>query len=78
MKERRVLTKAVCERYRKAAKKDKGRILDEFVESTELDRCYARWLLRNHGRRVEVKPLVFLEGDAVKRRRRQRKKEYGS
>jgi hypothetical protein len=78
MRERRVLTKAVCERYRKAAKKEKGRILDEFVKSAELDRGYARWLLRNHGRRVEVKPLVLLEGDATKRGCRQRKKEYGS
>jgi len=77
MRERRVLAKAVCERYRKARKKDKGRILDEFVKSSKLDRCYARWLLRNHGRRVEVKPLVILEGDARKRTRRPRKKEYG-
>ena len=77
MRERRVLAKAVCERYRKARKKDKGHILDEFVKSSKLDRCYARWLLRNHGRRVEVKPLVILEGDARKRTRRPRKKEYG-
>jgi hypothetical protein len=77
MRERRVLAKAVCERYRKSGKKEKGRILDEFVESSKLDRCYARWLLRNHGRRVEVKPLVILEGDARKRTRRPRKKEYG-
>ena len=77
MTERRVVTKTTCERYRKAGKKEKGRILDEFVESTELNRCYARWLLRNHGRRVELKPLVFLEGDAHKRARRRRKREYG-
>ena len=77
MRERRVLAKAVCERYRKARKKDKGHILDEFVKSSKLDRCYARWLLRNHGRRVEVKPLVILEGDARKHTRGPRKKEYG-
>jgi len=37
MVDRRVLTKVVCERHRQAAKK-KGRILDEFVKSTGLDR----------------------------------------
>ena len=64
MKDRRVLTKATCEQYRKARKKVKGQILDHFVEANGYDRCYARWLLRNHGRRVQVGPSVFLEGDA--------------
>ena len=64
MKDKRVLTKAMCKQYRKARKKVKGQILDQFVEANGYDRCYARALLRNHGRRVEVRPGVFLEGDA--------------
>ena len=70
MSDKRVLTKAMCEQYRKATKKVKGQILDQFVEANGYDRCYARWLLRNHGRRVEVRPGVFLEGDARRRAER--------
>jgi hypothetical protein len=77
MKERRVLTKAMCERYRKARKNVKGRILDEYVEATGQTRCYARWLLRNHGRQVEVRPGVRLEGDARLRPIRKKKRIYG-
>lgn len=77
MIDRQVVAKLECERYRKAGKKQKGRILDEFVKTAKCSRYHARWLLRNHGRRVEVKPLVFVEGDARKRVRQQRKKEYG-
>jgi hypothetical protein len=77
MKERRLVTKLICERYRKACKKEKTAILDVFVHETGYSRCYARWLLRNHGRRVEVVPGVILEGDARTRRRRAPKRTYG-
>jgi hypothetical protein len=77
MIDRRVVAKLECERYRKTGKKEKGRILDEFVKTAKCSRYHARWLLRNHGRRVEVKPLVFVEGDARQRVRQRRKKEYG-
>jgi len=78
MKERKVVTKAICEQYRKAAKKEKGRILDQFVESTGYTRCYARSVLRNHGRRVEVKPGIVLEGDRRLVRQRPRAVVYES
>lgn len=77
MKERQLLTKALCAQYRKASKKEKGLILDQFVEATGYDRCYARWLLRNHGRRVAVAPGAFVEGDARSRRPRPRPVTYG-
>lgn len=77
MIDRRTLTKLTCERYRKARKKEKGRMLDAFVEQAQCSRDHARRLLRNHGRRVEVKPQVFVEGDARQRAPRQRKKTYG-
>jgi hypothetical protein len=77
MAERRVLTKAMCERYRKATKKVKGRILDEYVEATGQTRCYARLVLRNHGRHVEVRPGIRVEGDARRRPIREKKRIYG-
>jgi len=63
MKERRVFTKVLCERYRKASKKEKGKILDHLVQTAEYSRCYARYVLRNHGRRVALKGCVHVEGD---------------
>jgi len=77
MKERQAVTKALCERYRKAPKKQKGMILDEFVELTGYNRCYARRLLRNHGRRVQVAPGRLVQGDARLRQRAPRKRKYG-
>ena len=41
--ERRVLVRGLSERYRKAGKKEKGRMLDEFVEMTGYNRSYAAW-----------------------------------
>lgn len=76
MTERQAVTKALCAQYRKARKKQKGVILDEFVEATGYDRCYARRLLRNHGRRVEVVPGRFVEGDRRTRPLRVRPKKY--
>jgi hypothetical protein len=77
MKDRQSVTKALCAQYRKASKKTKGIILDQFVEATGYDRCYARWLLRNHGRRVQVAPGAFVEGHAGVRRPCPRPKTYG-
>lgn len=77
MKERKVITKALSEQYRKATKKQKGAILEQVVESTGYTRCYARWVLRNHGRRVEVQPGIVLEGDRRIARRRRRAPRYG-
>ena len=47
---RRELTKVVCERYRRATKKDKIKILDEFVQNTGYHRKYALALLHNRRR----------------------------
>jgi len=64
MKERHAVTKAVAERYRKAKKKDKGRILDEFVATTGYSRDYAAHKLRACGKAVWLKPGVKLEASA--------------
>jgi hypothetical protein len=77
MNERKVITKAVSEQYRKSTKKQKGLILEQVVESTGYTRCYARFVLRNHGRRVEVRPGIVLEGDRRVTPRRQGTVRYG-
>ena len=48
MHERRAVTRQVAGRYRKATKKEKGEILDEFVALTDYTRTYAAYVLR-HG-----------------------------
>jgi len=77
MKERKAFTKGLAGKYRRASKKDKGQILDGFVEATGYNRSYASWVLRNHGRRIEVQPGVVVEGDARYRVRRPRERVYG-
>jgi hypothetical protein len=64
MKERKTITKALAEQYRRAKKKQKGQILEQLVEATGYNRHYAAWVLRWHGKRVEFKPKVVLEGSA--------------
>jgi len=78
MQECKTVTKALADQFRRARKKDKGRILAEFVEATGYNRSYATWLLRNHGRRVEVKPGVVIEGSASKRPGQRRERRYGA
>lgn len=50
MAERRSVVSATGRRYQRARKKEKQKILDEFVELTGYNRCYARRVLRNYGR----------------------------
>ena len=77
MQERKTVTKAMAEQYRRARKKEKGRLLDQFVDATGYDRHYAAWLLQRHGKRVAFKPGVVLEGNAQVRARPGRKRRYG-
>jgi len=43
---RKKITQEVAKRYRKASKKEKGRMLDEFCALTGYNRSYAAWVLR--------------------------------
>jgi hypothetical protein len=73
MNERRAVAKAMAARYRKATKREKGRMLDEFVELTGYHRWYAVRLLRGHGKAIQVSRRIRLVGDvcrAVKRPKR--------
>jgi hypothetical protein len=49
MKERKAVTAVMRARYRRASKKQKGRLLDELLALTGYNRWYAVGLLRGHG-----------------------------
>ena len=67
MKERRRIAEATAGRYRKAGKKEKGVILNEFVELTGFARSYAALVLRNQGRVVQVSRKLRVRGDLGKK-----------
>jgi len=77
MNERKTVTKAMAQQYRRGTKKDKGRLLDQFVESTGYSRVYAARLLRNFGMRREVAPGVVVEASVRGQCKRPRPRQYG-
>lgn len=77
MKERKAVTKALAQRYRKASKKHKTVILDEFVALTGYNRSYASYLLNSHGKRIKVNKNIMLQADLTKKASRKRAKIYG-
>lgn len=76
MEERRSVTAVVTKRYQKATKKEKGTILGEYTQLTGYNRCYAAFLLRNHGRRMRINNNTVLVGDCRKRVKRTRDRTY--
>jgi hypothetical protein len=76
MRERKAVTRVLIERYRKARKKEKGRILDELIELTGYCRCYGAHLLRRYGQRLRKGKITLLAQLPVKVRRRARIKTY--
>jgi hypothetical protein len=77
LKARQSLVRVNAERYQKSSKKEKGKILDELVESTGYRRCYASLLLSRHGKPVRVDRKTTLIGDLSKRVRKKRDPIYG-
>jgi hypothetical protein len=55
MKERRSVSKVISNRYKKAPKKEKSTILDEFIQLTGYNRAYACWLLSSHSKKLPQK-----------------------
>jgi len=53
MAERRAVVGATARRYQRGRKKEKQKILDEFVELTGHNRCYPRRVLRTHGKQAK-------------------------
>jgi len=78
MDERKTVTKALAEQYRRAPKKEKGRLLGQFVQATGYNPVYASRLLRNYGRRQEVAPGVVVEATGRGRRGKPRPHRYGA
>lgn len=71
---RKRITNEVAKRYRKASKKVKGRMLDEFCALTGYNRSYAAWVLRkgpSQKRKAKKAPV-----GPVDYRRRGRKPVY--
>jgi hypothetical protein len=77
VKEKQKATRITAARYQKTSKKKKGAILDEFIALTGYNRCYASYLLKNHGRKVWINNKVIVVGDIHKRHKRQRQRTYG-
>lgn len=63
MSEKRSVVRAMAGRYRKAEKKEKGRMLDELVALTGYNRWYAVWLLRSGAKVLRVSPRMRLKAD---------------
>jgi hypothetical protein len=76
VKERKKITAIMAPRYQRARKKDKGVILNEFIELTGYDRRYASYVLRSHGKKVRLNEKIVLKGDVRKSITRKKPKVY--
>jgi hypothetical protein len=76
MSDRKAVIKAWSSQYKKAGKKEKGRILDELVELTGYNRWYVVGLLRWDGKVIRAGRRVRLVGDLRKKARRTRGRLY--
>lgn len=76
MKARQEVTKATAGQYRGASKKEKSRILDQFVATTGYSRWYARLLLRHEGRRIQTDKQTIVVVERQSRTRRKRARYY--
>jgi len=76
LKERQSLIRVIAGRYKRARKKEKGGILDEFLHSTGYNRKYAAYILRMQGKRIRVKEGIVIEADVKNRRNRRRPRVY--
>ena len=75
MKARQEVTKATAGQYRGASKKEKSKILDQFIATTGYSRWYARLVLRHQGRRIQTdtQTIVVVERKSSTRRKRARR-----
>ena len=72
MKARQEVTQTTAGQYRGAGKKEKGRILDQFVSTTGYSRWYARLVLRHEGRRLQTdkRTIVLAVRELARKRKR--------
>lgn len=68
MQERHAIVRELSSRFQHSTKKERGRILNDFVQLTGYTRCYAAYILRTCGRRqlrmLKDKRVVFIPGYA--------------
>jgi hypothetical protein len=76
MKARQEVTTATAGQYRGASKKEKSRILDQFVATTGYSRWYARLVLRHEGRRLQTDKQTIVVVARKSRTRRKRARRY--
>ena len=74
MKARQEVTKATAGQYRGASKKEKSKILDQFIATTGYSRWYARLVLRHEGPRLQTdkQTIVLVERKSSTKRKRVR------
>ncbi len=78
MREKKSVTRVIASRYRNSNKKEKGEILEQFVELTGYTRSYASYLLGSHGKKLRITSNVVIVGDVGKKTKRNRDKTYDS
>lgn len=76
MKARQEVTKATAGQYRGASKKEKSKILDQFIVTTGYSRWYARLVLRHEGRRVQTDKQTIVVVERKSRTKRKRARRY--
>jgi hypothetical protein len=62
--------------YQKSRKKEKGRILEQFIKATQYNRCYAAHMLKTHGRKIWINIETVVVADARKRKARKKERVY--
>jgi len=76
MKERKAITRELSDRYKKATKKQKGVILNQFTALTGYNRAYASYLLSSHGKTLRVTRNKVIRADVKINAKRQKKRHY--
>lgn len=76
MKEKKLITREIVQRYQKAKKKQKGIILTEFTALTGYNRAYASYLLSNHGRADKIGKSTVIKADVRLKVKRLRGSSY--
>ena len=78
LQERKVVSKQLASRYRYCNKKEKGEILDEFVELTGYNRAYASQVLANWGKKRLKNKRIPVQESRKPRRKRGKTVTYGA
>ena len=77
MKDKKKATEILSRKYQKVRKKEKGGILDNFVELSGYTRSYASYVLNKWGRKIRIGNTIFILGYRKKKAVFKRQKRYG-